>query len=270
MTEAKVLQTEKKLPKPFILRRLHSLFGAWLVLYLFWHLLVNSQAALFFKDEGSHFVALVNKLEDLPFLQVVELLFIGLPFVIHIVWGVLYLRQAKMNSFPSDGSKPALPEYRRNRAYSWQRITSWILIVGVVAHVVHMRFLNAPQLRHEGAYIVTVTDDAKLKNVAEKLRVTLEPNGKKIRAIADTPGKAFFLMVRESFKSPFMVVLYSLFVIFSCYHAFNGLWTFLITWGIMMTRRAQIVIRRCTLTLMWVTIFLGLLSAWGTYITYVS
>lgn len=244
--------------------------GAWLVLYLFWHLLVNSQAGLFFKDEGRHFVSMVNKLEDLPFLPVVELMFIGLPFVVHIIWGILYLRQAKINSLPGDGTKPNLPQYPRNRAYSWQRITSWILIVGVLAHVIHMRFLHAPKEREEGVYTVAVTNDAKLQNVADKLKVTLEPEGDGILAVADNPGKAFFLMVRESFKSPTMVILYSGFVIFACYHAFNGLWTFLITWGVLLTRRSQAVIRQFTIALMWLTIMLGLFSAWGTYFTYVS
>lgn len=270
MTEKDHLNDSIKLPRAFIFRRLHSIVGGWLVIYLFYHLLVNSQAALFFKDEGHHFVSMVNSLENLPFLQAVELLFIGLPFFVHIVWGVIYLLQAKPNSLPSDGTKPSLYQYRKNRAYSWQRVTSWILIIAIIGHVVHMRFLRSPQEISEESYVTRVEKDPQLEHVAKKLKVQLQ-EGKEGEAIAysETPGPGFFLMVRDSFKNPYMALLYSLFVIFSCYHAFNGLWTLLITWGITMTKRAQKNMQIATSILMAVTIFLGLLSIWGTYFTYV-
>ena len=72
-----------KIPGAFIWRRLHSLLGLWLVIYLCEHLLVNSQAALFFHDDGYGFVTAVNKLEALPYLRVIELVFLGLPFLLH-------------------------------------------------------------------------------------------------------------------------------------------------------------------------------------------
>ena len=50
----------------FIWRRVHSLTGFWLVLYLIIHLITNSQAALWIGDDGSGFVRLVNSLERLP------------------------------------------------------------------------------------------------------------------------------------------------------------------------------------------------------------
>lgn len=240
--------------------------GAWLILYLFEHLLVNSQAALFFKDEGKRFISMVNRLEDLPFLPAIEILFIGLPFLVHIVWGVIYLLTAKMNSFPGDGLKPTLPHYRKNRAYSWQRITSWLLVVGVLAHVVHMRFLHAPKEVGESIYQVRVHEDARLSEVAGKLEATLVPDGREVTALVDSPGKGFFLMVRESFKSLSLVMLYSLFVIIACYHAFNGLWTFLITWGVTLKRKTQSYLRLVALALMWVTLFLGLFSIWGLWL----
>lgn len=256
-----------RLPKPFILRRLHSLVGLWLVVYLCEHLFINAQAALFFKDGGEGFIAAVNRIHSIPYLKVVEVTFLALPFFIHGVWGVIYLRTGKLNAHQTDGSEPALPHYRRNRAYSWQRITSWLLLVGIIAHVVHMRFLDAPENKGSD-YSVRVSKDPGLEEIAKKLDVQLEPGkGKKIVARAPNPGTAFLLMVRETFKSPVMVILYSILVIAACYHAFNGLWTMMITWGITLTRRAQNVMKIITTSLMGVVMFLGLMAAWGTYWT---
>ena len=55
------------LPSAFIWRRVHSLMGLWLVLFLMEHLLTNSQAALLLGDNGKMFVQMVNGLHNLPF-----------------------------------------------------------------------------------------------------------------------------------------------------------------------------------------------------------
>ena len=118
--------------------------GLWLVLYLIEHLLVNSQAALWIGDDGSGFVRMVDSLESLPYLQVIEILFIGVPLLIHGVWGVKRAFDARLNSSRTDGSAPAM-KYGSNRAFTWQRLTSWILLFGIAAHVVQMRFLDMPK-----------------------------------------------------------------------------------------------------------------------------
>jgi len=315
-----------KLPRPFILRRLHSLLGLWLVVYLFEHLLVNSQMALFFEDDGSGFVAMVNTIHSLPYLKAIEILLLGIPFVIHAVWGVLYARTGKSNSHRTNGTKPALPQYKRNSAYSWQRITSWLLIVGILAHVVHMRFMEYPihvQRGDQKHYMARLTYDSGLSIAAQKLYVnlyntdqilkreellkekqglleTLKENADEyvpddpyyktlnevmeeedwveaaekkplkqgeVLAVAPSAGAAFFLIVRQAFKNPLMVILYSIFVVAAAYHAFNGLWTFMISWGITLTRRSQKTMRAITTTLMAAVMFFGLISAWGTYWT---
>jgi succinate dehydrogenase / fumarate reductase cytochrome b subunit len=46
--------------------------GVWLVIFLFEHMIVNSQAALWIGDDGIGFVRLVNILEAIPFLPIVE------------------------------------------------------------------------------------------------------------------------------------------------------------------------------------------------------
>src|SRR5579872_5440533 len=139
------------LPSAFIWRRLHSLTGLWFVLFLIEHLLTNSQAALWVGDNGQGFVRMVNMLHNLPYLHEIEIFLLGVPILVHMVWGVKYLFTSKMNSMRSDGSKPALPEYARNHAYTWQRITSWILLFAVFGHVVKFRFLEYPSSVLEGS-----------------------------------------------------------------------------------------------------------------------
>lgn len=258
---------EFKLSKPFIMRRLHSLLGFWLVIYLFEHLLVNSQAALFFLDKGHGFIKMVNKLEDLPYLAVIEWLFLGVPFFIHGIWGLKYALTAKYNSHKTDGSRPALPQYRRNRGYTWQRITSWILFFAIILHVAQMRVFDGPK-KVDSQHLYVVQKDAGIEGVVKELNGTFKEIEKnKLEVAVPTAGAAFFLLVRETFKSPLMVLGYSIFVIAACYHAFNGLWTFMIKWGITLTRRSQKRMRTFANILMYVTMFLGLMAAWGTYWT---
>ncbi|MCH9626171.1 MAG: Succinate dehydrogenase cytochrome b558 subunit [Chlamydiales bacterium] len=276
-----------KLPRPFILRRVHSLLGIWLVIYLFEHLLVNSQAPVFFDDDGNGFVSMVNQIHSLPYLPVIEILFLGLPFLIHGVWGVFYALTSKGNAHRTDGTNPALPQYKRNRAYSWQRITSWLLLIGIVAHVIQMRFVENPTHVQDGDeqfYVTRLVADQGLEQAAEKFDVHLYSRleegtvwykaveHKKLKpgqvwVVASNAGSAFLLIVRETFKSPVMVILYSILVIAAVYHAFNGLWTAMISWGITLTRRSQKRMRLITSTLMGVVLFLGLLSVWGTYLS---
>src|SRR5271170_4851053 len=92
------------LPSAFVWRRLHSLMGLWLVLFLMEHLLTNSQAALLLGENGKMFVQMVNSLHNLPYLQVIEIFLLGVPFLIHMVWGVQRLFTAKANSSRTDGS----------------------------------------------------------------------------------------------------------------------------------------------------------------------
>ncbi len=263
---------ERKIPKSFIMRRLHSALGLWMVLYLFQHLLINSQAALYFHNEAAGFIRLVNNLENLPYLPAIEVIFLALPFLIHGIWGVYYVWTGKLNAHETAGERPALPQYKRNRAYSWQRITSWILIPAILLHVIHMRFLNAPvafEKATETHYSVNVKDDAGLKGVVGTFGGEMGEirEGGKTTVYVPNAGSAFFLMVREAFKNPLLVILYSIFVLAACYHAFNGLWTFMIRWGITLTRRSQMRMRTLANILMGVTMFLGLIAIWGVYWT---
>ncbi len=249
----------------FIWRRIHSLMGLWLILYLIMHLIVNSQATLWLGDDGIGFVRLVNLLEALPYLQVIEIVFIGVPLAIHVVWGVKRALTAKSNSGVTDGSSPSM-RYGRSHAYTWQRYTSWILVFGVIGHVVQMRFVDMPK-KTEMGYTVKLEHDAGLDTLVERIGVKLEPlSGTQVMAVARTPGKAMLLMVRETFKSPWMAAIYSIFVLAAAFHAFNGFWTSLITWGAMLSYRSQ----KAMIPLCWagcgLLAFLGLAAIWGSYL----
>src|SRR6185436_15721242 len=142
--------TSQILPRAFVWRRLHSLMGLWLVLFLMEHLLVNSQAALLLGDNARGFVHAVNAIHNLPYLQVIEILLLGVPIAIHGVLGVKYLLTSKFNSHRTDGTEPSLKGYGRNHAFTWQRLTSWILLVGLILHVAKFRFIDYPATVNQG------------------------------------------------------------------------------------------------------------------------
>ncbi len=302
------------IPQALIWRRVHSLLGIWLVLFLIEHLITNSQAALFVGDYGAGFVNAVNSIKNLPYLPIIEWTFIGIPLIVHTVWGVYRLFTSSTNVWPSDGSTPSLPQYGTNQAYTWQRITSWLLILGIAGHVIQMRFLDYPtsaQLSGQNFYFVRISPDEGLERLSARLNFNyfdqkesqhiihsmnlglasfgdIPQNsvmGEHVREvkswltafeavkikendlIAVTPsfGLAELLLVRNTFKSFLMLFLYTFFVLATCFHAFNGLWTSMITWGVTLSNKSQRLMRWGTTFLMVLITFLGLASIWGTY-----
>lgn len=250
----------------FIWRRVHSLMGLWLVIYLFEHLLINSQAALWLGEEGRGFIRMVDSLEELPYLRVIEILLIGVPLGVHMMWGIRRALSMRNHAGRTSGESPSLP-YARNRAFAWQRWSSWILLVGVLFHLVEMRILNQPQRieRHgEERFVTHVHPWPELWGVAERLHVELmhtDEGG----WVADCPdiGTAILLRVWETFHNPWMQCLYSIFVAAAAFHAFNGFWTFLITWGFLLSFRSQ----RAFLPIAWggvaLLAFFGMSVIWG-------
>jgi len=315
-------------PSAFIWKRIHSLMGFAIVIYLIEHLLTNAQAALWIGHDGREFIKIVNVIHSLPFLKLIEIAFIGIPIVFHAVLGIKYALTGKANSRSSDGSKPSLKEYGRNRAYTLQRLSSWILLVGIILHVVQMRFIDYPEQVKVGSknyYLTKIQMDEGLYTLAPRLNVNLydeckidrlqnsTPNvGKpqvllnlesagpiafdesiferkqqkqssfeKMRlsntlssyhlskddviAICPDSGTAFLLNVRNTFKSFWMIGLYTIFVLAAGFHGFNGLWTFMISWGMILSNRSQNTMVHFCSGLMAIVIFLGLASVWGTY-----
>ncbi len=327
------------IPKAFIWRRIHSLMGLWFFLFLLEHLLTNSQATLWLGDNGKGFVDMVNAIHNLPYLEVIELSLIGVPILIHMVLGVKYLFTGKFNSGRSDGSTPHIP-LRRNKAYSWQRITSWILLFCVIGHVAKFRFLEYPEtlpMGNQNFYAVKVSLDEGLYTIADRLGVKLYDNDAiasekraldtrkseaalvevaqgiknetinpwtgpeaqdynnqkaiilgsaqnyldkvafvealekthlsqgEVLATASDFGTASLLAVRNTFKNPIYIGLYTIFVLAACFHACNGFWTFLITWGWVLRMAAQRAWTTVAAVMMAILIFLGLAAVWGTY-----
>jgi len=308
----------KPVPKAFFWRRLQSLMGLMLVIFLIEHLLTNSQLTLYFGDDGYGFIHAVNIIHNLPYLNVIEISLIGIPFLIHGLWGLKYLMTSKQNAYIDTGKDPHLGKYPRNRAYTWQRITSWFLLFAVLAHVVQMRFINYPTSAKVDAstyYMMPVSKDDGLYTLADRLNVKIyteqqieknqlqiesynnkskEINPKvakllhaqkqeqeknyieamkawtlknnEVMTVSPTFGTASLILVRDTFKYPLMLILYSLFVIVATYHAFNGFWTFCISWGLTLTARSQMIMRKITFGLMLLIGFLGLVAIWGSYL----
>lgn len=322
--------TSQTLPREFVFRRLHSLMGLWLVLFLMEHLLVNSQAALWVGESGRGFVEMVNSIHNFPYLEAIEIFLLGVPLAIHMIWGIQYLFTAKSNAHKTSGSAPSLPQYGRNRAYSWQRITSWILLIGIIGHVAKFRFLDYPVSVNVGEkkqFLVRVSVDKGLYTVADRLGAelytdemvrnerktfdqrkgeetllevaksipettryssqdamvlqsaqnylqkesfvkrleTFHLDSHEVVAVAKDFGTASLLTVRDTFKSPLYIGLYTIFVLAACFHAFNGFWTFLITWGLVLKMSAQKSSATFAIGLMALVAFLGLAAVWGSY-----
>lgn len=320
------MERSSYIPKAFWLKKLHSFSGLWLVLFIIEHLVTNSQAALFWGDDGEGFVKMANSIKELPYLKAIEISLIGFPLAIHALWGFVVLRQAKSNVAKGDGKKPSLA-FGRNWAYTLQRLTSWILLVGIIAHVIQMRFIDYPfegihegEVRYtvrlaidKGLYVLANRWHAELYNQSEidEMEERLSVLKKRDQStIQDVPknydpaiekqlikedyleketqwmealqrrrlkdneviasalsfGVASLLAVRDTFKEPWMIGLYAIFVLSAAFHAFNGLWTFLIACGITLTKRSQIIALRVCTFLMIVITFLGFSAILGAYI----
>lgn len=168
------IQIEPQSDRSFFLSRLHSLTGIFLVLFLIEHLLTNSQAALWIGDDGSGFVDMVNWIHSLPYLKAIEIGLLAVPFAIHMWWGVLYLRAGSSSSriLAHSMHKPRL-HFARNFNYSWQRITAWMLLLGVCGHVLHMRILSHPMDLGTHQYGLQVEMDKGLYTLAPRLGIEI-------------------------------------------------------------------------------------------------
>ena len=309
----------KHVQSAFLVKRLHSIAGLFFILFLIEHLLTNSEATYFIGEDGSSFIHSVNFLQSLPYLQGIEILALGVPIGIHILLGIVSLFSTLYNSFPSDGSTPSLPKYPRNIAFTFQRITALFLVIGVIAHVSSMRFINKPQkIEMSDQFYLNVSPDQGLLSVAPRLDVTIltleskdlllhrlqkkmnflkrsvssnlpepiqekknfdanrveakisflknqQPSDVSWTAIAPDFGTACLLLVRDTFKSWYLCILYTVFVLMASFHAGNGLWTSAITWGIAQNEQGRRLVRSFSLFFIALFCFWGLSSIFGTY-----
>ncbi len=173
----------------FFNRKLHSLLGVIPVGgFLIVHLMVN-----FFATEGKErFTEQVKVMESIPFLVIVEILFIFLPLLYHAVYGLYIAFQAKHNV--------ANYGYFRNVMFFLQRVTGVITLIFIVWHV-------------------------------WQTRVQI--------AIQDIHPEGFFDMMVDIFNNPFMIAFYVIGLLSATFHFSNGMWSFLVSWGITVGPRAQ-------------------------------
>ncbi|WCK53705.1 succinate dehydrogenase cytochrome b558 subunit [Aneurinibacillus sp. Ricciae_BoGa-3] len=108
----------------FFNRKLHSLLGVVPIgAFLFIHLLTNYYAT---RGEAA-FETRVSFLEGLPFLSLIEIVFIFLPILYHGIYGLYIAFQAK-NNVGNYG-------YFRNVMFMLQRVTGVITLIFIAWHV---------------------------------------------------------------------------------------------------------------------------------------
>ncbi len=178
----------------FLLRRLHSLTGIIPIgAFLLVHLYTNSLAAVSAQKFDEH----VRQIHDLPYLLIVEIVFIFLPIAFHAAYGAAIATQGRSNV--------AQYWWMDNWRYTLQRVTAWIALVFIVVHLLHFRFahwLGAPPYQQTIAAGATPFDVTRDGFVASALPTWL------------------------------WVTFYSVGLVASVFHFCNGIATFCITWGI--------------------------------------
>lgn len=182
--------------------------------------------------------------------------------------------------------------YGRNLAYTLQRMTAWILLAGLAFHVIQFRFVLYPiQVTIQGKIFYAVSfDAARYPSVVQEItgffimnvpfaeggpQITEQFLQEKDRALFAshksyifTPeaGKAFLYAVRNALGSLWMAIFYTLFVIAAVFHGFNGVWTFVSRWGIIISSR---YLRLCQILCyvgMCVVMAMGISVIWNMYL----
>lgn len=127
----------------FLLRRLHSLTGLLFGGYLVVHLLVNASLIEGARTDGgvTVFQVQVDKIHSLPFLMVIETVFIYLPILFHTVYGIWITVTGK----PNVANYP----YAKNWFYVMQRVSAMILVAFILFHVLGMKGLLGDTLTFE-------------------------------------------------------------------------------------------------------------------------
>ncbi len=115
----------------FWIRRIHSLLGVVaLGGFLLEHLFTVSRVMA----GPAVFDAAVKALSEMPFLVPIEVLFIGVPFALHGIIGLVYALKAKNNV--------AQYGYWNNWMFYLQRITAYIAFAFVIYHVYTLRIVG--------------------------------------------------------------------------------------------------------------------------------
>ena len=186
--------------RTFVLRKLHQLSGIVpLGVFLLEHFYTNSKAVN--PETGvTAFNQAVKELQGIPYILLVEITFIFIPLLFHAVYGLVITWEARPNNL-------AYP-YPRNWFYTIQRLTGIILFFFIAFHVLNMRFGIIPGLETYG------------------------------RAVAHHPDEAFGIVAGE-FGKTWIFATYVIGITSTIWHFANGIWLFLVDWGIAIGARAQ-------------------------------
>jgi len=112
----------------FLLRRLHSLTGIVFGGYLVVHLIINATIA----QGGGVYQQQVDKIHSLPWLPVIEWIFIFLPIIYHASYGTWII----LTGQPNNASYP----YVKNWNYLLQRVSAVIIILFLAFHVLSLKY----------------------------------------------------------------------------------------------------------------------------------
>jgi succinate dehydrogenase / fumarate reductase cytochrome b subunit len=120
--------------------------------------------------------------------------------------------------------------YGRNWAFFWQRVTGLITLFFVTYHIWHFRFQKVLGAYETGTAI---------------------------------PGLIDYHVVARAFQSNLVLAVYIIGVVAAAYHLCNGIYTFLITWGITVGPRSQKISNVVTNVLFVAVSALGIAAAVG-------
>ncbi|RKD23841.1 succinate dehydrogenase [Ammoniphilus oxalaticus] len=194
----------------FFNRKLHSLLGVIPVGgFLILHLYTNFLASY----GKERFTAQVKIMESIPFLIIVEVVFIFLPLLYHAIYGLYIALQAKHNVMNYG--------YFRNVLFFLQRATGILTLIFISWHV-------------------------------WQTRVQI--------AIGNVQPEGFYDLMVGVFQMPGMIAVYVIGLLAATFHFSNGLWSFLVSWGITVGPRSQRISTYACLGFFVILSYLGLMA----------
>jgi succinate dehydrogenase / fumarate reductase cytochrome b subunit len=191
------------LSRHFVLRKLHQLTGILpLGVFLLEHFYTNSKAMGGLSESGR---TLYNEaVRDLQ--SIPYILFVEvLGIFLPLIYHAVYGLVITYEGRPN----VLAYGYGRNCMYLLQRVTGVILFVFITFHVLNFRFGLIPGLNET--------------------------------SVAEHPELAFDI-VRNEFMDPLILAIYVIGITSTTFHLANGLWLFLVDWGVAIGQRAQRVV----------------------------
>lgn len=268
-----------------ILRRVFSITGFIAVIFFIQHLFINFFSSFWLINKAKYFISMITFYHTIIGIKYLEIVFIAIPFILHGLIGLKYMIK-KRYSLKTDVF------YDQQKGCVFQRITAWILLIGIALHVLQMRFINHPiktQINNEKYFAVKVKKSDKIYKVAKKLNFKIlekkAPNkisyqkvhvmknqdnildANQTYALTKNSSKALLIVIINNFQSKIMVFLYTVYVIAASFHVFNGLWLFLISFKIIKTDIAKKNVLKICMGLVFLYFIFGLSAIWVNFLT---